>query len=37
MVMVEAVSVWPKALMKRTPGNSWMARLITGTGIGAAP
>ena len=37
MVMVEAVSVWPKALMKRAPGNLAMAWRITGRGIGAAP
>ena len=32
--MVEAVSVWPKALMKRAPGNSWMALLIDFQGHG---
>ena len=37
MVMVDAVSVWPKAFMNRTPGNSAIACRITGKGMGAAP
>ena len=37
MVMVEAVSVWPKALINRAPGNLLMASLITSMGMGAAP
>ena len=37
MVIVAAVSVWPNALMNWAFGNSTIARLITSTGIGAAP
>ncbi len=36
-VMVEAVSVCPKAFIKLTPGNRSMAFFITSNGIGAAP
>ena len=37
IVMVAAVSVWPKAFMKKVPGNFDMALFITSRGIGAAP
>ena len=36
-VMVEAVSVCPKAFIKLTPGNSSSALRMTGRGMGAAP
>ena len=37
LVMVAAVSVWPKALMNLTSGNFSMASRITDSGIAAAP